>query len=94
MALYFRGTKIKLVDLTGIRPEQKTLLLVEQFDNDFSFQIVCINGYNSGRLMGYLGVDPIAREQKAIAVTKDFLIKGLKNILLFDESTLEIYVEE
>ena len=72
----YRGTIIEIFSL-----EEKTknyFMLVENFGNDFLFQIVRLDGYHRGCCQGYVRHEDHLKNQSIRAITKEFLLKEFK----------------
>jgi hypothetical protein len=83
---YF-GLKFKLLDKTSGKEQLRECLLVESFEDDYVFQIVCITGYDSGRLLGYVKKPRGDNQNRVHGVARQYLIKELhRNIIFHDES--------
>jgi hypothetical protein len=78
MHFYYRGTQILAQNQNDRLKELRTYMLVESFNPEYFFQLVCISGYSAGVMFGYIRKDPVAVETNRIAVTKDFLFEQIK----------------
>lgn len=87
---YFRGTKISLVDTFSEKKINKSYLLAEVNDEKFVFQIICLTGYDSGRIIGYVTKDPIADEQMISGVTKTHLINEISRNVIYEKGSLSV----
>jgi hypothetical protein len=77
MKYYFKGTIILAKKNTDRLGELRKYMLVESMDPDFSFQLVCISGYNAGTIFGYIRKDPEGQKAKVVGVSFDFLLKQI-----------------
>lgn len=93
LKIYYKGTIILVKNKRDYRREIRTYMLVENLDNEYWFQLVCIKGYKAGNIYGYIKADEYARELGCRGVTKEHLIKELqeeRNLGEIYKSTLRI----
>ena len=85
--IFYRGT-IFTIYYFWDREERDYFVLAECQDNGFIFQIICISGYNSGTIMGYIKRGIFRTER---GITYKELVEGIKvNILNPDLSSLKV----
>lgn len=72
---FYRGTIFTITYLEDI-VERNSFVLAECLDNDYIFQIICISGYNSGTIFGYVDYGILGKHHKAI--TKEELVVSIK----------------
>ncbi len=89
MKIYFRGTKIELIDNTDNQNERRLFILAETFERDYVFQMIIIEGYHAGQCLGYIKVE-LGLGQKVSGVTYTHLLSELKRNIIFDENSLRI----
>jgi hypothetical protein len=92
MNFYFSGGRFSLLNKldTSNNPKEETYMLVEYAEDDYVFQIVCISGYKSGKICGYISHDPLATKKNVVGVTREHLIKEIKRNFLYQEDTLKL----
>lgn len=74
--LFYRGT-VFTISYFWDRPERDSFVLAECQEGKFIFQIVCISGYNSGTVMGYIRNGVLSKTH--CAITYEELIDGIQN---------------
>ena len=85
--IFYRGT-IFTISYFWDRKERDTFVLAECQDDGFIFQIICISGYNSGTIMGYIKRGIFRTER---GITYKELVEGIKeNILNPDLNSLKV----
>ena len=85
--IFYRGT-IFTISYFWDREERDSFVLAECHDDGFIFQIICISGYNSGTIMGYIKIGIFRTER---GITYKELVEGIKvNILNPDLSSLKV----
>lgn len=92
LKIYYKGTVIK-VRIKDYWKDVDTFMLIDNNDNEYWFQLVCIKGYKAGNIYGYIKADEYARELGCRGVTKQHLIKELqeeRNLGKIYKSTLRI----
>jgi len=91
--IYYSGTIIKVKNKRSYTGEVRTYMLVDNLSDEYWFQLVCITGYDSGNIYGYIKADEYARELGCRGVTREHLIKELqeeRNLGEIYKSTLRI----
>lgn len=91
--IYYRGTVVIVKNRRSYIEEPRIYMLVDNLDEEFWFQLVCIAGYDSGNIYGYIKADKYAEELGCRGVTKEHLIKELeeeRNLGSIVKSTLRI----
>ena len=82
MKKYYRGTEI-IVSIE--HQENLKLILAESHESGYIFQLICIEGYHSGQVYGYIE-EQNEFSKSEVAVDKTFLEKQLRrNILGFEK---------
>lgn len=82
------GLRFKILDKTIGKDLLRECLLVESFESDYVFQIVCISGYDSGKILGYVKKQEDLSEINVDGVTREYLIKELHRNIIFDDESL------
>ncbi len=92
MEFYFSGTKFKLIDSLDMShtPKAECYLLAETFEPEYVFQIICITGYHTGKLVGYIKKDPLAEEPRVTGITFAHLMEEIQRNFQFEEGSLEV----
>uniref|UniRef100_A0AB33IVI6 Uncharacterized protein n=2 Tax=unclassified Prevotella TaxID=2638335 RepID=A0AB33IVI6_9BACT len=86
--IFYRGT-IFTISYFWDRPERDSFILAECEGKNLLFQIICISGYNSGTVLGYIKKGALSSIQRAI--TYEELVEGIiHNFLNPDLSSLKI----
>ena len=94
--LYYRGTIVKVKNKRSYTGEARAYMLVDNLSDEYWFQLVCVVGYDSGNIYGYIKADEYARELGCRGVTREHLIKELqeeRNLGEIYKSTLRIKPE-
>lgn len=91
--LLFAGTTFGLMDHTNGETNARKFMLVECFEEQKIFQVICIEGNKPGRIYGYIDEDPLAIKHKAKAISLRALIKNLDSIFIYEKSSLIISEE-
>jgi hypothetical protein len=86
--LLFRGSIIRFKFCFEIEQEED-FMLVENTENEFPFQLICISGYKAGTIGGYIKQESIEKDKIAISTSK-LLIELNRNFLNFEESSLQV----
>ena len=89
----YKGTKVEFIAKFDNKDIKLDYLLVESFEPDFVFQLVCIDGYYSGNVSGFIKREKIV--DNVGSITKKHLITELKrNFLGFKVRSLVIREKE
>ena len=85
--IFYRGT-IFTISYFFFFEERDSFVLAECQDDGFIFQIICISGYNSGTIMGYIKRGILRTER---GITYKELVEGIKvNTLNPDLNSLKV----
>lgn len=90
--IFYKGTVI-IVKMKDYWKDVDTFMLIENNDTEYWFQLVCIKGFKSGNIYGYIKADEYARQLGCRGVTKEHLIRELeeeRNLGEIYKSTLRI----
>lgn len=82
------GLRFKILDKTIGKDLLRECLLVESFESGYVFQIVCISGYDSGKILGYVKKQEDLSKINVDGVTREYLIKELHRNIIFDDESL------
>lgn len=90
MEIYFEGTKIELITIYDGRHEKECYMLCETHEIDKAFQIICISGYNSGKLVGYINNQKETMQKGYKAVDQLFLLNEIERNIKFVPGSLKL----
>ncbi len=79
--LFYKGTIVKVKSITFDDIEPYDYMLVESINSEYVFQFVCISGYSSGHVIGYIYYDKSPLCKGHIAVTESHLINEVRRNL-------------
>jgi len=87
--LIYRGTTVKF-KFNFDSPAEEVYILAEHHDDpEYVFQLICISGYNSGTIGGYIKIE--SKIENVRAVTSEHLKSELiRNFLNFELESFEI----
>ncbi|TNE56281.1 MAG: hypothetical protein EP338_00110 [Bacteroidetes bacterium] len=88
--LYYRGQKFRLTDTTDGRSQENEFMLVETHEQGTVFQIVCIHGYDAGRIFGYIAEENEMLKENHQAISPEYFLKCLSFNFNYDPKTLVI----
>lgn len=80
----YSGSKFRICLKNGQKLE---FILADSFDAGYTFQLVCINGYDAGKIFGQIKDQEKFKRQMMAAIDEQFLILEIeRNVLDFDKS--------
>jgi hypothetical protein len=88
---FYMGTIIEFFNIAAYNPTREKFILAEYHDEEFVFQLICIDGYNAGSISGYIKTDPKFKIKHKKAVSSEHLINEIRrNFGNVDFETLTI----
>lgn len=90
MDKYFVGTQFELITTYDDIEKRQTYMLCEVNEEDVFFQIICISGYNAGKLIGFVNEQLEMKEKGYKAISKSFFEKEIERNFLFKKGSLKI----
>ena len=93
MKLYQIGTIFQVVNVFyPDRPELEKYMLAQTFEENFVFQLICIEGHPQGEIIGYIKKDDNLDSYTA-AVTKKHLINEIHRNIIVKKGSIKIIDE-
>lgn len=90
--LFFMGAIVEFYNSIAYHPDTEKFILAECQEEGYVFQIICISGYNSGSISGYVKTDHISKVKNKKAISYKHLIQELKrNFGKINIETLKIH---
>ena len=86
--LLYRGSIIRFKFCFEIEQEEE-YMIVENFEKEFPFQLICISGYKAGTIGGYVKHENDERDRTAISKS-NLIIELNRNFLNFDLGSLQV----
>ena len=64
-------------------------MIVDNFEKEFPFQLICISGYKAGTIGGYVKQENIEKDRTAISKS-NLIIELNRNFLNFDVGSFQV----
>lgn len=88
---FYRGTVLEFFNPVSYNPGKEEFILADCNENGYLFQIICITGYMSGTICGFIKADSKLELEKEVAISYEHLIKEIeRNFGKIDIDTLKI----
>ena len=91
MEKFFEGTKFRLITTYDGKEEDQEYMLCETHEPSKVFQIICVSGYNAGKLVGYINIDEEMQRKNYKAITLDHLKNEVKRNFIYKPGSLSIH---
>jgi hypothetical protein len=86
--LLYRGSIIRFKFYFESEQEEE-YMIVDNFEKEFPFQLICISGYKAGTIGGYVKQENIEKDRTAISKS-NLIIELNRNFLNFDVGSLQV----
>lgn len=86
--LLYRGSIIRF-KFNFESEQEEEYMIVDNFEKEFPFQLICISGYKAGTIGGYVKQENIEKDRTAISKS-NLIIELNRNFLNFDVGSLQV----
>ena len=86
--LLYRGSIIRFKFSFEIEQEEE-YMIVENYEQQFPFQLICISGYKAGTIGGYVKQENFEKDSESISKS-NLIIELNRNFLNFDVGSLQV----